>query len=111
MISFKQSGFRALKQMNRAIHRGDLDAAFVWALIADRQVRMARCISDLKRKVHRPRPLPPKTDPLKAKKAEPSKSPPAKKAANPAPAAIGPSCPHSRLPSACFCNRGKPAPG
>jgi hypothetical protein len=110
MISFKQNGLRALRQMSRAIHRGDLEAAFAWTVVADRQVRMARCISDLERRVHRPWPLPPKADPLTAKsqKAAPLKSPPAKKATDPAPAATtGPSCPHSRLPSACFCNRGK----
>ena len=108
MISFKQNGFRALRQMSRAIHRGDLDAACKWTYIADRQVRMARCISDLERRVHRPWPLPPKTDPAWAKKAEATLPP--GKAADPPPAPAR-SCPHSTHPSACFCKRGKPVSG
>jgi hypothetical protein len=108
MISFRQNGLRALRQMSRAIKRGDVDAAAKWTYIADRQVRMARCISDLEKRVHRPWPLPPKADSLKAKSQKPAPGKSPKKTADPASAALAsPPCPHSTHPSACFCNRGK----
>ena len=86
LIDFKTSGFRALRLMHRAIRRGDHKEAVAWALVAERQLRFARRISDLYAARHRPKPLRPLPP------APPPPSPPAKRsrARNPAPIAVNP---------------------
>ncbi|MDP3738878.1 MAG: hypothetical protein Q8R02_15900 [Hyphomonadaceae bacterium] len=41
--------------MEKAIKRGDFDAAFGWTMIANRQLRMARRLSDLRNPRHVPK--------------------------------------------------------
>ncbi|MDP3738887.1 MAG: hypothetical protein Q8R02_15945 [Hyphomonadaceae bacterium] len=55
MVDFKANLWRALKQMEKAIKRGDFDAAFGWTMIANRQLRMARRLSDLRNPRHVPK--------------------------------------------------------
>jgi hypothetical protein len=44
-----------LKQMQKAIARGDLESAFAWMVIAENQIRIARNLFDLRWPRHRPR--------------------------------------------------------
>ena len=111
MIDFKTNGFHALKQMSNAMKRGDLDTAFKWALLADRQLKMARRISDLRAERHRPKPLPPRPEPAPPApaKSTAARKPAKKTESSPAAEQPKPFCPHSRLPGACFCKNGPPA--
>jgi hypothetical protein len=61
MIDLDRAYFGALRQLTRAITRGDLKAAFYWSAIVDRQLRIATRFHDLvrrrpRRKPNRPRP-------------------------------------------------------
>jgi hypothetical protein len=54
MIDCQINVRRAVKHMQKAIRRGDLEAAFRWMAVADHQIRIARNLSDLRWPRHRP---------------------------------------------------------
>ena len=68
-ITLDRSKYRALRNMTRAISRGDFNAALKWSLIFEGQLAIAKRFSDLQRR--RPRRRPRKPSP---KPAEPAKA-------------------------------------
>jgi hypothetical protein len=56
MIELDRVYFRALRQLTKAITRGDLEAAFYWSAIVDRQLRIATRFHDLVRRRPRRKP-------------------------------------------------------
>jgi hypothetical protein len=76
MIKLNYIRHRALRQMKKAIERGDFDAALKWSLIVDAQLLIAKRLSDLTRRRHRskPRKPPAKPDAAPATKTAPSKA-------------------------------------
>jgi hypothetical protein len=63
MITLHRSKYRALRQMTKAINRGDIDAALKWSLIFKGQLVIAKRFSDLvqrrpRRKPRKPLPKP-----------------------------------------------------
>ena len=72
MTNINKARYRALRNMTRAIARGDFDAALKWSVIFDGQIMIAKRFFDLQQ--HRPR-------------RKPGKKPPARSAAQPLQAA------------------------
>jgi len=69
MITLDKAKYRALRNMTRAIARGDADAALKWSLIFEGQLKIAKRFSDLQRR--RPRRKPRKPLPGPAAPAPP----------------------------------------
>jgi hypothetical protein len=81
MITLDRSKYRALRQMTKAINRGDIDAALKWSLIFKGQLVIAKRFSDLVQR--RPRRKPRK--PLPKPAAAPAKAAVAQAKPKPAP--------------------------
>jgi hypothetical protein len=72
MITLNKAKHRALRNMTRAIARGDFDAALRWSLIFDGQLMIARRFSDLRQRRPRRRPRPPLPKPAPPQEERPA---------------------------------------
>lgn len=71
MITLHQAKYRALRQMTKAIARGDANAALKWSLIFDGQLMIAKRFSDLQQRRPRRKPRKPAPKPAAAVEVQP----------------------------------------
>ena len=75
-VTLNRAKYRALRNMTRAIARGDFDAALKWSLIFNGQLIIAKRLSDLRQRRPRRKPRKPAPKPAPASAAAPPAPPP-----------------------------------